>query len=82
MEPTLLQYPDLSKEYCIITDASKQACEATKMDSIAYASRHSQNVKVIKALQSQNYQKFTGQHQNFDHIFMENILQSRPTSDP
>jgi len=28
MELTLLQYPDFSKEFCIITEASKQACGA------------------------------------------------------
>jgi len=28
IEPTLLQYPDFSKDFCIITDASKQACGA------------------------------------------------------
>jgi len=32
MEPTLFQYPDFSKEFCIITDASKQSCEL-KTDS-------------------------------------------------
>jgi len=26
IEPTLLQYQDFSKEFCKITDASKQAC--------------------------------------------------------
>jgi len=25
IEPTLLQYPDFGKEFCIITEASKQA---------------------------------------------------------
>jgi len=25
MKPTLLQYPDFNKEFCITTDASKQA---------------------------------------------------------
>jgi len=28
INPTLLQYPDFSKEFCIITDASKNACGA------------------------------------------------------
>jgi len=28
MSPTILQYPDISKEFCIITDASKKACGA------------------------------------------------------
>jgi len=28
MKPTLLQYPDFNKEFCITTDASKQACGA------------------------------------------------------
>ena len=28
MHPTLLQYPDFRKEFCIITDASNQACGA------------------------------------------------------
>jgi len=46
MEPTLLQYPDFSKEFCIITDASKQGCGALLTQNhnglqfpIAYASR-------------------------------------------
>jgi len=46
MEPTLLQYHDLSKEFCIITYASKQACGAGLTQNhnglqlpIAYASR-------------------------------------------
>jgi len=46
MEPILLQYPDFSKEFCIITDASKQACGAVLTQNhnglqltIAYASR-------------------------------------------
>jgi len=46
MEPTLLQYPDFNKEFCIITDASKQACGAVLTQNhdglqlpIAYASR-------------------------------------------
>lgn len=46
MEPTLLQYPDFKKEFCIITDASKQACGAVLTQNhneiqlpIAYASR-------------------------------------------
>jgi len=46
MEPTLLQYPDFTKEFCIITDASKQACGAVLTQNhnglqlpIAYASR-------------------------------------------
>jgi len=25
IKPTLLQYPDFTKEFCVITDASKQA---------------------------------------------------------
>jgi len=48
VEPTLLLYPDFSKEFYIITDASKQACQAvlTQNDNglqlrIAYASRAS-----------------------------------------
>lgn len=28
IKPTLLQYPDFSKEFCITTDASKVACGA------------------------------------------------------
>jgi len=28
MKPTLLQYTDFNKEFCITTDESKQACEA------------------------------------------------------
>jgi len=46
MEPTLLQYPDFSKEFCTITDASKQACGVVLTQNhnglqlpIAYASR-------------------------------------------
>jgi len=46
MHPTLLQYPDFRKEFCIITDASKQACGAVLTQNrdgiqlpIAYASR-------------------------------------------
>ena len=46
MQPTLLQYPDFRKEFCIITDASKQACGAVLTQNrdgiqlpIAYASR-------------------------------------------
>jgi len=46
MGPTLLQYPVFSKEFCIITDASKQAYEAVLTQNhdglqlpIAYASR-------------------------------------------
>jgi len=46
IQPTLLQYPDFSKEFCIITDASKQACGAVLTQTydeiqlpVAYASR-------------------------------------------
>jgi len=46
MEPTLLQYPDFSKEFCIITNAIKQACGAVLTQNhnglqlpIDYASR-------------------------------------------
>ena len=46
MSPTLLQYPDFTKEFCIITDASKLACDAVLTQEydgrqlpIAYASR-------------------------------------------
>lgn len=46
MKPTLLQYPDFSKEFCITTDASKHACDAVLSQEhngvqlpIAYASR-------------------------------------------
>jgi len=46
IEPTLLQYPDFSKEFYIITDASKQACGAVLTQNknglqlpVAYASR-------------------------------------------
>jgi len=28
MKPTLLQYPDFNKEFCITTDERKQACGA------------------------------------------------------
>jgi len=28
MKPTLLQHPDFNKEFCMTTDASKQACVA------------------------------------------------------
>jgi len=28
MKPTLLQYSDFNKKFCITTDASKQACGA------------------------------------------------------
>ena len=46
IKPTLLQYPDFTKEFCIITDASKQACGAVLTQAhngaqlpVAYASR-------------------------------------------
>jgi len=46
MKPTLLQYPDFSKQFCITTDASKQACGAVLSQDhngqqlpVAYASR-------------------------------------------
>lgn len=46
INPTLLQYPDFSKEFCITTDASKQACGAVLTQNhnghqlpVAYASR-------------------------------------------
>jgi len=46
MNPTLLKYPDFSKEFCIITDASKEACGAVLTQNyngihlpVAYASR-------------------------------------------
>jgi len=46
MKPTLLQYPDFNKEFCITTDASKQACGAVLTHDynntqlpVAYASR-------------------------------------------
>lgn len=46
MSPTLLQYPDFEKEFCITTDASKHACGAVlsqehngKQLPIAYASK-------------------------------------------
>lgn len=46
MKPTLLQYPDFGKEFCITTDASKQACGAVLTQDhngqqlpVAYASR-------------------------------------------
>jgi hypothetical protein len=46
IQPTLLQYPDFSKEFCIITDASKQACGGVLTQTydeiqlpVAYASR-------------------------------------------
>jgi len=46
MKPTLLQYPDFNKEFCITTDASKQACGAVLTQDynntqlpVAYASR-------------------------------------------
>jgi len=46
VQPNLLQYPDFSKEFCIITDASKQACGAVLTQNynglqlpVAYASR-------------------------------------------
>ena len=46
MSPTLLQYPDFSKEFCITTDASKKACGAVLTQEhdgrqlpVAYASK-------------------------------------------
>jgi len=47
MKPTLLQYPDFNKEFCITTDASKQACGGAVLTQdynntqlpVAYASR-------------------------------------------
>lgn len=46
VQPTLLKYPDFNKEFCITTDASKQACGAVLTQSydgidlpVAYASR-------------------------------------------
>jgi len=60
IEPTLLQYPDFLKEFCIILDASKQACGALLFQNhnglqfpIAYH-LHLQKLKAIKALQNRN----------------------------
>lgn len=46
INPTLLQYPDFSKEFCIVADASKQACGAVLTQNynghqlpVAYASK-------------------------------------------
>ncbi|KAH8394117.1 hypothetical protein KR215_009763, partial [Drosophila sulfurigaster] len=46
MKPTILQYQDFSKEFCITTDASKHACGAVLTQDrngqqlpVAYASR-------------------------------------------
>jgi len=46
MKPTILQYPGFNNEFCIETDASKQACEAVLTQDynntqllVAYASR-------------------------------------------
>lgn len=93
MHPTLLQYPDFRKEFCIITDASKQACGAVLTQNrdgiqlpIAYASRSFTKGESNKSTTEQltlvpQFLQFIGQSPILDHIFMENISQLKQTTD-
>jgi len=71
MEPTLLQYPDFSKECCIITDAVLTQNHNGLQLPIAYASR---------AFTKGESNKCTTDH-IFDHIFMEITLLSKQITD-
>jgi len=66
IEPTLLQYPDFSKEFYIITDASKQACGAVLTQNV-------NGLQLPVANKSTTEQELTAIHwaiTHFRHIYL------------